>query len=226
MLSTEPGEVQTDATVLSDGSLAFILGTTTLTDLDPTNGTTAWSLDLGAPTMLYPPVLVEGANGTVYVAHHDKIQAVSTTTRKVAWTVPTIANALVLDERDQRLYFLYDDGAYSKIGSLSAIDGTGLAYSSYVFEAGNSPSALALGDDGWVYFIGNGQLHGIDTTSQKHWELPVLGTCSSPVVGGDGTVYFAETSSKGVAAVAVTGSGTLRWRKTLRNLSTRMRQRS
>ena len=107
---------------------------------------------------------------------------VSTATQKISWTAPTaVKSSIALDERDQRLYFLHLDGGYSKVGSLSATDGTGLAHTSYKFTAGNSTSNLALGESGWVYFISNGQLQAINTQTQAHWEHPVTGSCSDPV---------------------------------------------
>ncbi len=204
------------ATVLADGSLAFVAGLSELLVLNAADGSAAWSVDVGPPGKLAQPPLVVGANGTIYVNMFDKIRAVSTATQKISWTAPTaVKSSIALDERDQRLYFLHLDGGYSKVGSLSATDGTGLAHTSYKFTAGNSTSNLALGESGWVYFISNGQLQAINTQTQAHWEHPVTGSCSDPVVGGDGTVYFAETSGSGVAAVAVTAAGALRWKKVL-----------
>jgi len=208
-LKTFPLYTRQEASVLPNGNIA-VTTNGTLVVLDPSDGETLSTQTIG--NVLGP--LTIDADGIAYIAFSDRISAIDVATQQIVWTVTTKASSVMLDEQTRTLYFFYPNGSGSRLGTMSAIDGSGLALSSYTFELGNRQSALSLGDDGWVYLVANSQIRGVNMQSQEHWESVVTGEPSAPVVGGDGTLYLAETGSD-VTVAAFSKTGTLRWRKTL-----------
>ena len=207
-----PYYTRQEAAVLPNGNIAFVASNANLVVLDAATGDELSSQALGVG--LNAGNLTLDADGIAYVPFSNRIDAIDVATKQVLWTVATKARLPMLDERDRTLYFFSPDTSYSRIGKVSAVDGTGLTLSTYTFPQGSSQSALALGDDGWVYMYANGELHGVNMLTQAHWEGALVGYPSAPVVGGDGTVYLAETGTN-VTAAAFSKTGTLLWRKTL-----------
>ncbi|OGQ92194.1 MAG: hypothetical protein A2289_02590 [Deltaproteobacteria bacterium RIFOXYA12_FULL_58_15] len=206
-------------TVLPDEKIALISNLSTLTVLDPTDGTTSWSLYLESNVTTG---LVVSSSGMIYVGTHNAILAISPTTHAVEWTVLVRAQGLALDERSQLLYLLEDSGSPwhdFRVGSFSAVDGSSLSFGEWIDDNASdstSRSALALGDDGWVYLTHGQFVYGVDTVHGSHWSAEAGQYLSAPVIGGDGTVYLgAQKDADGGHALAYTKTGTLRWDRLL-----------
>lgn len=207
-------------TVLADGSLALLTsgaGVLQLEVISHADGSNMWAITLAVPGAVFRDSgeLVSSTDGTIYVASvNGGVYAISPSTHAVTWNVPGRVDRIALDDRAHRLFVLSAPSTNSvKVGSL-ATNGTGLVFGAPFLEYG-TVSDIALGEGGWVYFGAQNKLVGYDTTTNTKWEGTTGAWASSPVVGGDGTVYYGADKTDGLYAMAFTKTGTLRWDKLL-----------
>jgi len=210
-------------TELPDGSLVFLSTEVGMAvrAISPVDGSDLWSTTI--PGAGFTGSMVASSSGVVYVASDNTgISAISSTTHAIMWNVPTLRiRAIALDERAGRLYFVtkFGNSTPAMVASV-AVDGTGLTMSSPIQVNSDRVSQLALGAGGFVYFAAGGYLYGVDTTNDTSWEA-ATGAYSgaSPVVGGDGTVYFGAHKPGSLHAMAFTKTGALRWDTQLATVS-------
>lgn len=203
--------------VLPDGNLAMVLSGTGKLDVKLIDATTGADIDtIPVPDSgIHQPSSIAGSSdGTIYFyGATGKLFAISTTTRSVKWESTMNALSVAYDEKAEKLFVLAAGGTNSSL-KVGVVDtATGVATFNPPIS-GYSPSQIALGEDGWVYFtIQGGTLVGYHTKTSTKWEATTGAFQTVPSVGGDGTIYVGAHKSNGTYAQAFTKTGTLKWDK-------------
>jgi len=206
--------------VLPDGSVATVIQQTGTSNLvvrifDAATGADVDAISVPDSGISAPSMIAGSSDGTIYFPGYGKLHAVATTApRAVKWSSPMNASSVAYDEKAEKLFVLAS-GATSglRIGTVDTATGTP-TFGPQI--SGSDPSAIALGEDGWVYFtIQGGTLVGYDTKTNTKWEASTAAWQTTPVVGGDGTIYIAAHKQYATHVQAFTKSGTLKWDKLL-----------
>ncbi len=178
-------------------------------------GTVLWNYDAGA-LISSSPSLAE--DGTIYIAAGAALCAVTNSGAfgSNRWTLPTQVARSPSVGADGTIYFGAADAMCSVYG---VHPDASLAWTiplqpefGYQIRQESTP---AIGVDGTLYAVAGGRLYAVSSAGSKKWEY-ILGPESgpyplSPVIGGDGTVYVASTSTM---LYAINPDGTKKWSST------------
>ena len=212
----------------ADGTLYFVYHNIPLTALDPSDGHTLWSLDLGVNDHVFASPAI-GADGTVYVATQPGIVYAVSPGGTLLWTFETgsIGYACTLRsspaiDADGTVYLGTNAGSPSSIFLALNPDGT----LKWTFEPADLPpdvpsshfdiySSPTIGSDGTIYFgqeFGRvyalrpgdgGILWMVETQSGITWSSPALSGAGTLVISDlTGRTYAIETASRGLEAQA------------------------
>jgi outer membrane protein assembly factor BamB len=171
------------------------------------SGAVLWTYDLGYPIVTSPAL---GSDGTVYAGTMYGLSAITNTGNLASnkWTfVASIGASSPSIGADGTIFLA------SKDGSLYAINPDGTKQWSYVTQCGDG--SPAVGVDGSIYVEGYSFLYALSAKGTLKWKF-LLGDSanySSPVIGGDGTVYIGARQSKQIYALAP--DGTQKWTQSL-----------
>jgi len=192
-----------------DGTVYFGSGDSRVYAVDGKTGAKQWDFFAGEVTTSSPAI---GSDGSVYIGSLNGIvYALDGKTGSKKWEFRTgdkvIASPAI--GGDETVYI----GSWN--GKLYALNGsTGAKKWEYLTGTGDRwvRSSAAIGADGTVYFgssktnYSNGILHALDgITGAEKWQFPTGQEPNAPVIGGDGTIYFA-CCGFGVKLFALDGS--------------------
>lgn len=176
------GEDLRNAPVIgTDGTVYFVHHNIPLTALDPNDGHTLWSLDLGVNDHVFASPAI-GADGTLYVATQPGIVYAVSAGGTLSWTFETSSI-----------------GYSCTMRSSPAIDADGTIY---LGTTAGSPVSifLALNANGTVKWTFEPSDLPPDVPS-SHFDI-----YSSPAIGSDGTVYFGQEFGRVYALAPADGA--------------------
>jgi len=211
-----------------DGVLYFVYHNIPLSALDPNDGHTLWSCDLGVNDhVLASPAI--GADGRIIVAANPGIVYAVSPTGEILWSFDTasigytctLRSSPAIDE-DGTIYLGTNTGNPASI--FLALHPTGTV--KWIFEPADLPgevpsshfdiySSPAIGADGIVYFGQEfGRVYGlhpqngeiqcmVETKSGITWSSPALSSAGTLFISDlSGRLYAIKTSSPGLKAQA------------------------
>jgi len=223
-----PEDLRNAPVIGADGTLYFVYHNIPLTALDPDDGHTIWSLDLGVNDHVFASPAI-GADGTIYVVTEPGVvHAVSPGGTRL-WTFETasigysctLRSSPAIDA-DGSLYFGTNSGSPSSIFLALNPNGT----LKWAFEPADLPpdvpsthfdiySSPAIGSDGTIYFGQEfGRVYALDpatgalrwmveTQSGITWSSPTLSDAGALFITDlSGRTYAIETASRGLKAQA------------------------
>ncbi|NLP11306.1 PQQ-like beta-propeller repeat protein [bacterium] len=211
-----------------NGVLYFVYHNIPLTALDPTDGHTLWSCDLGVNDhVLASPAI--GADGRIIVATNPGIVYAVAPTGEILWSFDTasigytctLRSSPAIDE-DGTIYLGTNTGNPASI--FLALNPNGTV--KWIFEPANLPgevssshfdiySSPAIGADGIIYFGQEfGRVYGlypqngeiqwmVETKSGITWSSPALSSAGTLFISDlSGRLYAIKTASQGLKAQA------------------------
>jgi outer membrane protein assembly factor BamB len=196
------GSITTGVSIGADGTLYSGAADHKLYAVDA-QGSVKWGAALGSTFGALVPAIA--ADGTIYSGNDDTNLYAVSAAGAVRWTYPvggtvfTSANVA----GDGTVYV----GGGTNSHAMVAVNKDGTLR--WTFATGNDVlSSPALGFNGTA-FVGceDNQLYAVDPTGKQTWQYNVGEGSQTPVVGIDGTLYFAGKDS----VCAVDGQGNLKW---------------
>lgn len=209
-----PAEDIRNAPVIGkDGILYFVYHNIPLTALDPTDGHTLWSRELGVNDhVLASPAIA--ANGTIIVATNPGVVYAVSSIGEILWSFDaasigytcTLRSSPAIDE-DGTIYLGTNAGSPASVFLALNPDGT----VKWIFEPTDLPSEVpsshfdiysspAIGSDGLVYFGQEfGRVYGLHPRNGEiEWMVETKSgiTWSSPALSRAGTLFISDLSGR------------------------------